>query len=146
MILDRWITPLNQYKNPLDGILKQMKVLIGECPPSHLRLGCPLNNLVQEMAPIDQGFHKRLQKALNLWIEALNKHLVRAQKSHFLKKTVNTRQVAHFIVMTHEGFYGMLKGLNGPEIFPALYNSLKLYFSTIVESPKLKHDRARENR
>src|SRR5471030_1779761 len=52
MIIDRWITPLNHFKNPLEGILSQMEKLIGECPPELLKFGCPLNNLVQEMAPI----------------------------------------------------------------------------------------------
>ncbi len=131
MIIDRWIAPLEKYENPLDGILVQMKTLIGGCEPAHLRLGCPLNNLVQEMSPIDKGFHKRLQIALNLWIDEMDKHLKRAKKSGFLKADVKTKQVAHFIVMSHEGFYGMLKGLDDPKIFTALYESMKRYFTTI---------------
>lgn len=131
MIIDRWINPLENYKNPLDGILAQMKSLIGECDPAHLRLGCPLNNLVQEMSPIDKGFHKRLQIALNLWIDEMDKHLKRAKKSGYLNADVNTRHVAHFVVMAHEGFYGMLKGLDDPKIFSALYESMKRYFKTI---------------
>lgn len=131
MIIDRWIRPLGAYENPLDGILIQMKALIGDCDPAFLKLGCPLNNLVQEMSPVDKGFHKRLQIALNLWIEEMEKHLKRAKKSGYLNADVNTRQVAHFVVMAHEGFYGMLKGLDDPKIFLALYESMKRYFKTI---------------
>lgn len=131
MIIERWIKPLEAYKNPLEGILRQLKVLIGNADPKDLRLGCPLNNLVQEMAPIDAGFKERLQTALNLWIMELDKQLKRAKKEGFLQKDVNTKQVAHFIVMTHEGFYGMLKGLDDPKIFDALFDSLKRYFETI---------------
>lgn len=131
MIIDRWIKPLDQYENPLDGILAQMKALIGDCDARHLKLGCPLNNLVQEMSPIDNGFHKRLQVALNLWVDEMDKHLTRAKNAGYLKADVNTRQVAHFVVMAHEGFYGMLKGLDDPGIFAALYDSLKRYFKTI---------------
>jgi TetR/AcrR family transcriptional regulator, transcriptional repressor for nem operon len=131
MIIDRWIIPLEKYENPLDGILAQIKTLIGECDPAHLKLGCPLNNLVQEMSPIDKGFHKRLQIALNLWIDEMDKHLKRAKKSGYLKADVNTKQVAHFVVMAHEGFYGMLKGLDDHKIFTALYDSMKRYFKTI---------------
>src|ERR1700676_3252444 len=32
MIIERWITPLKTFKNPLEGILSQMEKLIGECP------------------------------------------------------------------------------------------------------------------
>ncbi len=131
MIIDRWIRPLGAYENPLDGILAQMKILIGDCDPAHLKLGCPLNNLVQEMSPVDRGFHKRLQIALNLWIDEMDKHLKRAKKSGYLNADVNTRYVAHFVVMAHEGFYGMLKGLDDPKIFTALYDSMKRYFKTI---------------
>jgi TetR/AcrR family transcriptional regulator, transcriptional repressor for nem operon len=131
MIIDRWIKPLENFKNPLEGILYQMKTLIGDCDPTQLKLGCPLNNLVQEMAPVDRGFKKRLQIALNLWIDELNQHLVRAQKRGYLKSDVNTRQLAHFIVMTHEGFYGMLKGLSDPLVFKSLYNSMKAYFGLL---------------
>lgn len=131
MIIDRWIKPLESYENPLDGILTQMKTLIGECDPKYLKLGCPLNNLVQEMSPVDKGFHKRLQIALNLWIDEMDKHLKRAKKSGYLKMDVNTKHVAHFVVMAHEGFYGMLKGLDDPKIFTSLYASMKQYFKTI---------------
>ncbi len=131
MIIDRWIRPLGAYENPLDGILAQMKILIGDCDSAHLKLGCPLNNLVQEMSPVDRGFHKRLQIALNLWIDEMDKHLKRAKKSGYLNADVNTRYVAHFVVMAHEGFYGMLKGLDDPKIFTALYDSMKRYFRTI---------------
>lgn len=131
MIIDRWIKPLEKYDNPIDGILAQMKALIGQCDPEHLKLGCPLNNLVQEMAPVDKGFQVRLQKALHLWVDEMEKHLRRAKKDGFVKKDINVRQVAHFVVMAHEGFYGMLKGIRDPKIFPALYESLKRYFKTI---------------
>lgn len=130
MIVDRWIEPLKAYDNPLDGILKQMRVLMGES--ADLSLGCPLNNLVQEMAPLDAGFRKRLQAALNLWIDEMDAQLKRAKKNGFIREDVSTREVAHFVVMSHEGFFGMLKGFpNDPQVFRALYNSIKRFFATI---------------
>ena len=131
MIMDRWITPLIKYKNPLEGILATLKLLIGNAPKEELKWGCPLNNLVQEMAPVDKEFKKHLQVALSLWIEEMEKHLKRGKKAGFIKADVNTRQVAHFVVMAHEGFYGMLKGLDDPRAFAALFDSLKRYFQTI---------------
>jgi len=131
MIIDRWISPLANYENPLDGILKQMKALIGKSSMENLRLGCPLNNLVQEMSPIDKGFRKRLQIALNLWIDETDTLLKKAKKDGQIKADVNTRHVAYFIVMAHEGIYGILKGLADPKAFDALYDSLKRYFQSI---------------
>lgn len=131
MIIDRWIRPLDAFENPLEGILKQLRVLIGEAEPRALRLGCPLNNLVQEMAPVDKGFAKRLKSALTLWIDEMAAQLERAKTAGVLRSDVDNRQAAHFIVMAHEGFYGLLKGLDDPRAFDALYSNLRLYFDTI---------------
>ena len=136
MIIERWINPLKDFQNPLDGILSQMEKLIGECPPDLLEFGCPLNNLVQEMAPVDDGFRKRLKSALELWIDQMDEHLKRAQAGGFLKSDVNTREVAHFVVMAHEGFYGLIKGLGKSGIFPVLFRSMKVYFQTISTNKK----------
>lgn len=134
MMMDRWIAPLEKYDNPLDGILKQMKLLIGKADPAFRKLGCPLNNLVQEMSPVDPEFHRRLQAVLNQWIDETDKHLKRAKKNGYLKSNVNTKQVAHFVVMSHEGFYGMIKGLDDPKAFDTLYDSLKTFFEAISAS------------
>lgn len=131
LAIDRWVAPLEKYENPLEGILKQMKDLIGGADPDELRLGCPLNNLVQEMAPVDEGFRARLQVALNAWINGIEVHLKRAQKNGYLRKDVSPSQVAHFVVMSHEGFYGLLKGLGDPRAFRTLYDSMKSYFEVI---------------
>lgn len=131
MILERWVAPLYEFEYPLDGILHQMEKLIGGADAKDLRFGCPLNNLVQEMSPVDKGFHRRLQTALNFWIDGLDEHLRRAKKTGLLKKEVNTREVAQFTVMAHEGFYGLLKGIPDPKSFRALFSSLKSYFRTL---------------
>ncbi len=131
MIIDRWIRPLDAYENPLDGILFQVKFLIGDSDSVHLKLGCPLNNLVQEMSPIDPGFHKRLKYALNFWVDEMEKQLKRAKKSGYLRPEINTKQVAHFVVMNLEGFFGMLKCLDDPKLFIVLFTSLKRYFKTL---------------
>lgn len=133
MVITRWIDPLTTSNNPVEAILKNLRELIGKAPPPQLRLGCPLNNLVQEMAPLDEGFRVRLQSALQLWIDSMALELARAKRLGFIRSDVNTRQAAHFVVMAHEGFYGMLKGLHDPKAFDALYTSLKFYFQSIAD-------------
>lgn len=131
MIIHRWIKPLEAFENPIEGILHQLQKNIGDAEPSHLKLGCPLNNLVQEMSSVDKGFKKRLNAALNLWIDETEKHLERGQSAGFIKKAVNLKDIAHFIVMAHEGFYGMMKGIENPQLFKSLNRSLKIYFDSI---------------
>ncbi len=134
MIEERWLVPLADFQNPLEGILKQMQKLIGK-DAEHLKYGCPLNNLVQEMAPVDKGFKKRLGTALTSWISGTEKELKRAQKEGFIKGEVNVKDLATFIVMAHEGFYGMLKGNPDPKSFNALFRTLKITFNTVSVRP-----------
>ncbi len=131
LIIERWIEPLDGFENPLEGILSQMEELIGKASREQLKLGCPLNNLVQEMAPLDEGFRKRLRAALDLWIGEIERHLARAKAKGFLKRSVDTKDAAYFIVMAHEGFYGMIKGLGHPDAFEALVSSMSVYFRAI---------------
>lgn len=131
MILERWIDPIEAFENPVDGILHQIEELIGKADPRYLRYGCPLNNLMQEMAPVDAGFRDRLQSALRLWISGVEVQLRRGQREGYIKKEVNPKDAAHFIVMAHEGFYGVLKGLDDPSAFKSIYRPLKMYLRTL---------------
>ena len=137
MILSRWILPLKQYDDPIQGIKNRLTVLIGESSQADLEFGCPLNNLIQEMAPVDRGFRKRLKSALELWITGLQFELERGQRTGYVKKSVNTRDAAVFIVMAHEGFYGTLKclGNKNGETFRALYSALECHLNLFAETP-----------
>ncbi|EPG75158.1 transcriptional regulator, TetR family [Leptospira fainei serovar Hurstbridge str. BUT 6] len=131
LIVDRWIKPLEAYENPIVGILELMQNHIGNAKPEILKYGCPLNNLVQEMSPVDKGFKIRLQAALKLWINELEKSLERAKAAGYIKKEINTSEAAHFIVMAHEGFYGLIKGVGDPNLFGILFKAMNRYFDSI---------------
>ena len=134
MTVQRWVVPLERYANPLEGIARQMDLLIGHADPATLRTGCPLNNLVQEMSPIDAGFRRRLRSALNLWIDGIEMHIRRGQESGFIDRDADARQAAHFIVLLHEGIFGMLKGLGDPVAFHTLFASVRSYLRSL-EAP-----------
>lgn len=127
MILDRWINPLPNYKDPTQGILKLLQKNIGDDLKDIIQYGCPLNNLVQEMSPVDVGFKMRLQSALELWVQGMEEHLAKAQTDGILKKEIKLRPTAQFIVMGHEGILGYLKGIGDKSTFSALFDSFKIY-------------------
>jgi len=121
MIIDRWITPLEKLENPLRGILKQMQLHLGAKLSDALKYGCPLNNLVQEMAAVDAGFKMRLEAALTLWIDEIEKLIKRAKTNGFLKKRCECS--ASGAVRRHGSrrFLRIIKGVNQPRM-------LRLYF------------------
>ncbi len=131
LILNRWIKPLYKFENAIDGILIQVKDLIGNAKPSKLKLGCPLNNLAQEMCPVDSGFRRRIEKAINLWVNELQKIIEMEKGKGRVRGDVDSKQVATFLVMAHEGFYGYIKASGDPNSFKYLYRSLEEYLYSI---------------
>ena len=133
MTLNRWIRPLAAYKNPVQGIISRFRKIIETTPEEHMALGCPLNNLVQEMSALDPVFREKLNTVLKLWIDETERYLKKAQSDGYLKKDVDTRQIAEFVVMVEEGSYAMVKNLRDERVYWSLFESLKQYLESISE-------------
>lgn len=132
MTLARWIRPLDDYENPLEGIVTNLKKIIDNSPDDTFALGCPLNNLIQEMSSVDPVFREKLHAVLEIWISGIELNLKRAQARGYLKKQLNTRHLAEFIVMNHEGAYGMIKIVRDRKVFRALHSQLKEYLASVA--------------
>jgi TetR/AcrR family transcriptional regulator, transcriptional repressor for nem operon len=134
MTLNRWIRPLAAYKNPVSGIIRQLKKIIDDTTEEQMALGCPLNNLIQEMSSVDPVFRDKLNVVLTLWIDEIEKYLKKAREEGYVKRTVDTRQAAEFIVTLHEGGFGIAKSMRDKKIWFSLYGSLRKYLESISEN------------
>ncbi len=74
-----------------------------------IALGCPLNNLAQEMSPLDERFRRRVTAALADWTEGFAQALARGQARGTVRRNLNPRKTAAFIVAAVEGAFGMAK-------------------------------------
>lgn len=131
MTLERWIRPLAAYRNPVRGILNQLKKNIDAMTEDSLVLGCPLNNLIQEMSSVDPVFSEKLRSVMGMWIDELEKYLRKGQSEGYLMPTVNPRQLAEFVVMVHEGVFGMAKSLKDKKVMWSIYDSLRDHLSLV---------------
>jgi len=136
MMLDRWTRPLAAYENPVQGMIIRFRKLMESASDEDLTLGCPLNNLTQEMSPVDEIFKDRLRAVLGLWIDETERHLKRAQAKGYLKTGVNPRQVAEFAVMIEEGSAALVKNLGGRNLYRSLYESFRQYMLSISDRPE----------
>lgn len=130
-IMDRWIKPLVAYKNPLQGILKCFKNTFENWPDELVSLGCPLNNLTQELSASDASIKAKTTAVLNDWIGKTKEHLDRAKNEGYLKKTINTQELAEFIVTFQEGTFAMGKALNDRKIFDSMYKNFKQHLDSV---------------
>src|SRR5256886_2972499 len=85
--------------------------------------GCPLNNLAQEMSPLDEKFRQSLEKIYVAWRETVAAAFARGIKAGKVRKDVSPRKVAAFIVAAQAGLAGTAKKSHDEE--PPLPNSQK---------------------
>ncbi len=69
----------------------------------------PLNNLAQEMSPLDEGFRRRLEKVYAAWREALEAAFARGIKAGKVRKAISPRTAAAFVVAALAGIIGTAK-------------------------------------
>jgi AcrR family transcriptional regulator len=108
-IVERWITPLSGFKNPIDGLIELFTEARDEITVKELHTGCPLNNLTQEMSPLDESFRTRIAGIWDEWHNALVETLERGQRDGFIKASVKASSVARFLNATMEGIIGQCK-------------------------------------
>lgn len=131
-IMERWIEPLKDYDNPIEG-LKTLFIDAGHYwDDDFFKLGCPLNNLSQEMTPIDEGFRQRIQAFFNLWRNAIAKELSRGQQQGLIKKEIDVAEVARFIITVSEGAYGQAKVAQSKQEYFNCGKQLGVYLDTLL--------------
>ena len=140
----RWVEPLAAFDDPLAGILHLLEVNIVDAPQTMLALGCPVNNLIQEMANTDREFQRRLRRVVEGWIRGVEAHVRRGQASGHVRRSENARSVAEYVVTAHEGVYGLVKVLGDKSVLRSLIDSMSTFFACIsVDAPGKRARRKR---
>lgn len=130
-ITELWIDPLKNYPDPLEGIHTLYAKLENFWSDEFFTLGCPLNNLAQEMSPIDEGFRERIEDFFQSWEKTLAEALKNGQKQGCVDDSVNTDDCAVFILAAIEGSLGMTKNYQRKTIYYSCSRELKRYLNAL---------------
>lgn len=120
---------LRESETPVQALLE---VIGRQRDPEFIRLGCPLNNLMQEMSPLDEGFKTRLNGILATWGGIVEDALRRGQAAGTVRADVDCRAAALFIVSAWEGCIGIAKSLQSPEGFGLCMAQLQGYVKGLL--------------
>jgi TetR/AcrR family transcriptional repressor of nem operon len=107
MTHDRWLHPLRNATNPLDTLVGIVQAT--SMKPQDCQRGCPLNNLAQEMSPIDEGFRIRTAKLFKHWRHAIARALRTGQKQGAVRTNVDPNEAATFFIAAYEGYFSLAK-------------------------------------
>lgn len=109
MIRAQWVDPLATSGDPLTTIADAFEAGAEALAAAPLNLGCPLNNLAQEMSPLDDGFRLRTQQVFELWMQTYELALRRGQSSGTVSTAIDARAVAFGLVAEIEGILSLAK-------------------------------------
>lgn len=129
----RWIDPLNEASDAVETIKAMFRRNIREdvARIETLARGCPLNNLAQEMSPLDEGFRRRIEHNYDVQRQALVDALERAKKRGQIKKSVAPKGVAALIVACQMGIWGTAKNLQNADLMFQAVEALCSFLDTL---------------
>jgi|SaaInlStandDraft_1057018.scaffolds.fasta_scaffold07260_5 TetR/AcrR family transcriptional regulator, transcriptional repressor for nem operon len=104
-----WIQPLATTDDPVSVVIQTLSHFKENMSPEEMSRGCPLNNLIQEMSPIDPIFKEKLAKVVELWRTTLADAFRRGIQTGNVSKAVDPVAVAQFIIIIIEGFSSLAK-------------------------------------
>lgn len=130
-VAENIIKPISNAERPIQTLLEMLGNHCREAE-KRIKLGCPLNNLMQEMSPVDEEFRTRLNLVLVAWQEAFEDALRRAQKAGDVRHTVDCRAAALFIVSSWEGCIGVAKNMQSVDGYCACLSQLQTYVVSLL--------------
>jgi len=130
-IKERWFDPLAESVDPIADLKRLFRqTMKEELAEGKYVQGCPLNNLAQEMSPLDEDFRQCIDKVYCAWRESLAAAFARGIKAGTVRKNVHPRRVAAFLVAAQAGIIGTAKNAQSEglmrEAATALFDYLDL--------------------
>lgn len=127
LIDDLWLKPLLETNDPIETIGTALSRKSEAFGADFLILGCPLNNLSQEMSPVDEGFRQRLQMIFGNWVEVITGALQLGQKDGSIRSDIDAAEVALFVVAALEGAFSLAKSAQSAKALEIGERQLRLY-------------------
>ena len=143
LLLKRWGVLAPATGDPVSALQKVLKGRAAALTTREVELGCPLNNLAQEMSPLDRRFRQGVNATFEIWIGAVAKDLQRGQAEGTVRKDLDAGKVAAFLVASIEGSFGLAKGAQSAallrsnlEVLGSFLESLRPSTNQIRKAPR----------
>ena len=132
LLLRRWLLPLQRTTDPIGAMQRTFRRFIREDIDSgHWRFGCPLNNLSQEMSPLDDDFRTRLEALYDRWREGIAKALAKGIAAGTVRADVSPDDAAALVVAAQMGIWGTGKNAQDERLMVQAGEALCAYLETL---------------
>ncbi len=131
MIWARWIKPMLDSQDPIAGLQGALRKLTEDELSLVCERGCPLNNLAQEMAPVDPTFNQKIRALYRLWREKVAEALARGQGRGYVREEIDCSKTATFVISSLEGAAGLAKGMGEPDVLVACVEEIDRFLASL---------------
>jgi TetR/AcrR family transcriptional repressor of nem operon len=126
-----WFERLKTCDDPITALQDMVRSDCRHLSDEDIALGCPLNNLAQEMSALDDGFRQRVIKIYNTWRQAIADSLRRGQQEGIVNRTIDPMSTATFLVASLSGGRGLAKTAQSAEMLAVCTDNLARYLETL---------------
>jgi TetR/AcrR family transcriptional regulator, transcriptional repressor for nem operon len=131
MIAAQWVAPLREPADLLETIAAEFERGVDVLRAQRPILGCPLNNLAQEMNPLDAGFRQRTSAVFDMWRGSFTGALDRARADGVVAGDVDPGDAAHALVAQIEGTLSLARNSQDPDTLTVGARSLRRYLGSL---------------
>jgi hypothetical protein len=117
--------------HPIDQLKAHLAFLSSQATDEEVALGCPLNNLVQEMSPIDEDFRLRMKAVIDAIHTSTANALRRGQNAGLVRTDIDPEAAARFFFANIEGAYSMAKVAKNAANFRSNLQLLGLWLDSL---------------
>lgn len=130
-IAERWAEPLQICSDPLASLLEITKNTVESLTLDEVEMGCPLNNLAQEMSSVDESFRMKVSSIYKMWCESILQAIAAGQVKGSVSSGVNPHNVAIFYISALSGCRGLAKNARSAEILQSCLDGIETYLQAL---------------
>ena len=132
LLMERWLAPLKNAADPVTALQQSFRKYVNEDIASgHFVQGCPLNNLAQEMSPLDKGFHTRIDALYDQWRAAIAAAMTHGIENETVRSDISPKNVGTLIVAGQMGIWGTGKSSQDPELMTQACEAMCDYLESL---------------
>lgn len=130
-LVGEWSAALDHASDPVEALLGLLERKHGSTCPASVEFGCPINNLAQELASVDEAFRVQIEAVLDAWRDVIARALERGRAGGQVRAEVDPRGIAVFITSLIEGATGAAKNARDPGLLCSALATLAAFVRTL---------------
>ena len=111
-----WLEPIQDNDDPISALQQALMSAGAGLSEEDIVMGCALNNLAQEMSPMDEDFRSKILNIYYIWRIGVAGALRHGLDMGTVRKDVNPESAAAFFVGALAGGRGLAKAAQNVEI------------------------------